>query len=134
MTSRIVTEYPHYRYRYGCYHGAPGLYNALFFPLPGISGMPIYEYECGECGHVFETLQRISDAPLSECPACGKPALKKLVSAAAFRLKGGGWYETDFKTGNKKNVDQGDKKAGKDSDAKAASGSTPKPKKTGDSG
>ncbi|NNJ93678.1 MAG: zinc ribbon domain-containing protein [Halobacteria archaeon] len=100
--------------------------------------MPIYEYECGECGHVFETLQRISDAPLSECPACHKPALKKLVSAAAFRLKGGGWYETDFKTGNKKNVDQGDKKgdkkAGKGADAKAASGSTSKPKKTGDSG
>ncbi len=61
-------------------------------------------------------------------------ALKKLVSAAAFRLKGGGWYETDFKTGNKKNVDQGDKKAGKGSDSKAASGSTTKPKKTGDSG
>ncbi len=97
--------------------------------------MPIYEYECGECGHVFETLQRISDAPLSECPACHKPALKKLVSAAAFRLKGGGWYETDFKTGNKKNIDQADKKAGKSSDAKAASDSTSTPKKkTGDSG
>jgi putative FmdB family regulatory protein len=104
--------------------------------------MPIYEYKCGKCGHVFETLQRISDAPLTECPACGEPALKKLVSAAAFRLKGGGWYETDFKTGNKKNVDQGDKKpdkksdkkAGKASDAKAASGSTAKPKKTGGAG
>lgn len=96
--------------------------------------MPIYEYECGECGHVFETLQRISEAPLTECPACGKPALKKLVSAAAFRLKGGGWYETDFKTGNKKNVDQADKKPASGADSKTASGSTAKPKKTGDSG
>lgn len=98
--------------------------------------MPIYEYKCGKCGHDFETLQRISDAPLTECPACGEPALKKLVSAAAFRLKGGGWYETDFKTGNKKNVDQGDKKAdkkaGKAPDSKTGSGSTAKPKKTGD--
>jgi len=96
--------------------------------------MPIYEYECGECGHVFETLQRISEAPLTECPACGRPALKKLVSAAAFRLKGGGWYETDFKTGNKKNVDQADKKPASSADSKTASGSSAKPKKTGDSG
>ena len=96
--------------------------------------MPIYEYECEACGHVFETLQRISDAPLSECPACGKPALKKLVSAAAFRLKGGGWYETDFKTGNKKNVNQADKKPAAGTDSKTASDSTAKPKKTGDSG
>ena len=96
--------------------------------------MPIYEYECGECGHVFETLQRISETPLTECPVCGKSALKKLVSAAAFRLKGGGWYETDFKTGNKKNVDQADKKPAAGKDSKTASGSTAKPKKTGDSG
>ena len=96
--------------------------------------MPIYEYECEACGHVFETLQRISDASLSECPACGKPALKKLVSAAAFRLRGGGWYETDFKTGNKKNVDQADKKPAAGADSKTASNSTAKPKKAGDSG
>ena len=76
--------------------------------------MPIYEYQCGSCGHVFETLQRISEDPLTDCPECGKPDLKKLVSASAFRLKGGGWYETDFKTGNKKNVAQGEKKPGKD--------------------
>ena len=82
--------------------------------------MPIYEYECEACGHVFETLQRISEAPLTECPACGEPALKKLVSASAFRLKGGGWYETDFKTGNKKNVAQADKKAASGDGSKAA--------------
>jgi len=66
--------------------------------------MPIYEYRCAECGHELEKLQKISDAPLLECPACGKPALRKLVSAAGFRLKGGGWYETDFKKDKKKNV------------------------------
>lgn len=74
--------------------------------------MPIYEYECQSCGHQLEAIQKISDAPLSQCPECGKETLKKLVSAAAFRLKGGGWYETDFKTGNKKNL-QGDTKAAK---------------------
>ena len=72
--------------------------------------MPIYEYKCDACGHIFDTLQKVSDSPLLECPECGKPALKKLVSSPAFRLKGGGWYETDFKTGNKKNVAQPDKK------------------------
>jgi putative FmdB family regulatory protein len=73
--------------------------------------MPIYEYQCAACGHRFETLQKISDKPFSTCPDCGKDALTKLVSASAFRLKGGGWYETDFKTGNKKNVAEADKKA-----------------------
>ena len=73
--------------------------------------MPIYEYKCYACGHTFETLQKISDAPLISCPDCGKDALKKLISAAGFRLKGGGWYETDFKTGNKKNVAQSEKPA-----------------------
>lgn len=66
--------------------------------------MPIYEYQCEECSHELEAIQKMSDAPLSDCPACNKPALKKLISAAGFRLKGGGWYETDFKTGSKKNV------------------------------
>ena len=94
--------------------------------------MPIYEYQCGSCEHVFESLQRISEAPLTHCPACGKPELKKLVSAPAFRLKGGGWYETDFKTGSKKNVAQGDKKA--ESSSKGKSDSTPAAKKTGGSG
>ncbi len=66
--------------------------------------MPIYEYQCQACGAETEALQKISDEPLLHCASCGKPALKKKVSAAAFRLKGGGWYETDFKTGNKKNL------------------------------
>ncbi|BBL71453.1 FmdB family zinc ribbon protein [Methylogaea oryzae] len=64
--------------------------------------MPIYEYQCKACGHQLEALQKISDAPLTDCPACNKPELSKLISAAGFRLKGGGWYETDFKSGSDK--------------------------------
>ncbi len=64
--------------------------------------MPIYEYRCEACGHELEAIQKMADAPLTDCPDCGRPALKKLISAAAFRLKGGGWYETDFKGGDKK--------------------------------
>jgi putative FmdB family regulatory protein len=74
--------------------------------------MPIYEYQCQACGQHIEALQKVSDSPLLDCPQCGKPALKKKVSAAAFRLKGGGWYETDFKTGNKKNLVSGGDSAG----------------------
>ncbi len=59
--------------------------------------MPIYEYCCDACGHELDELQKLSDAPLKECPKCGKPALVKQVTAAAFHLKGGGWYATDFK-------------------------------------
>ena len=70
--------------------------------------MPIYEYQCTECEHKLESLQKISAAPLTDCPACNEPALKKLVSAASFRLKGGGWYETDFKTGEKKQLADSD--------------------------
>ncbi len=66
--------------------------------------MPLYEYRCDACGHELEALQKMSDAPLSECPECGKSGLVKLISAAGFRLKGGGWYETDFKKGAKKNT------------------------------
>lgn len=74
--------------------------------------MPIYEYECRSCGHHLEALQKLSEAPLTRCPHCGKPALRKLVSAAGFRLKGGGWYETDFKSGHRHNVlDSGEKPA-----------------------
>ena len=86
--------------------------------------MPIYEYCCQECGHSLEAIQKLADAPLTDCPECGKAALKKQVSAPAFRLSGGGWYETDFKTGDKKNI------AGERSDspdkpsAKAESGTT----------
>jgi putative FmdB family regulatory protein len=66
--------------------------------------MPIYEYQCQSCQHQLEALQKMSADPLRDCPACGEEQLKKKVSAAAFRLKGGGWYETDFKTGDKKNL------------------------------
>ncbi|MBX3705870.1 MAG: zinc ribbon domain-containing protein [Pseudomonadales bacterium] len=66
--------------------------------------MPIYEYVCEGCGHEFETIQKFSDAPLTECPACHAGRLVKKISAAGFRLKGGGWYETDFKNGAKRNV------------------------------
>ena len=72
--------------------------------------MPIYEYQCTTCGHELEKLQRMSDDALRDCPACEKPDLKRLISAAAFRLKGAGWYETDFKKDNRRNlVDSGDK-------------------------
>jgi putative FmdB family regulatory protein len=60
--------------------------------------MPFYEYQCQACGAQVEVLQKITDAPLKKCPECGKSRLTKLVSAPVFRLKGGGWYETDFKT------------------------------------
>ena len=66
--------------------------------------MPIYEYQCAECEHIEEVIQKISDEPLKVCPSCHKPALQKKVTAAGFRLSGGGWYETDFKNGNKKNL------------------------------
>lgn len=66
--------------------------------------MPIYEYLCGRCENTHEVIQKVSDDPLKKCPQCGEDALKKLLSAPAFRLKGSGWYETDFKTGAKKNL------------------------------
>ena len=66
--------------------------------------MPIYEYACGSCEHRFETIQRASEEALVDCPSCGEGALRKLLSAPNFRLKGSGWYETDFKTGDKRNV------------------------------
>jgi len=73
--------------------------------------MPFYEYECQACKFYTEVMQKITDAPLAECPSCGKRALKKLVSAPVFRLKGGGWYETDFKSEqeNKRNLLGADK-------------------------
>jgi len=93
--------------------------------------MPIYEYECKACGHRLEAIQKISDDPLTECPECNKPQLKKLISAAGFRLKGGGWYETDFKSGSKKNLAQAEakKESTKDSTSsgKSDSGTAAKP-------
>ncbi len=73
--------------------------------------MPIYEYKCSECEHELEVIQRFSDDPLKKCPECNKNSLNKLISSPSFRLKGAGWYETDFKTGKKKNVvSENDKK------------------------
>ena len=66
--------------------------------------MPIYEYRCESCEHRLEKLQKMSEGDLVDCPECQRPDLKRLVSAAAFRLKGGGWYETDFKKDNKRNL------------------------------
>jgi putative FmdB family regulatory protein len=74
--------------------------------------MPIYEYQCSECGQKKEALQKLSDAPLKDCPACGKPTLTKLISAAGFQLKGSGWYVTDFKGGKSTKPDS-EKSGGK---------------------
>lgn len=99
--------------------------------------MPIYEYRCDKCGHDLEVLQRTSDEPRRECPKCKEPALRKLVSAAGFRLKGTGWYATDFKNASKpakpasenasKTPAEGTSKPSSDSGSKSTkSGSTPK--------
>ncbi len=80
--------------------------------------MPFYEYSCGSCGHELEALQRLSAEPLVDCPVCGAAALRKKVSAAAFRLKGTGWYETDFKDSGKPKT-EGDDKTDGNKDSKA---------------
>lgn len=85
--------------------------------------MPIYEYRCQSCNHELEKLQKMSDDTLVDCPACEQPALKRLISAAAFRLKGSGWYETDFKKDNKRNLAD---TSGKDTSDKKSSGSADK--------
>ena len=88
--------------------------------------MPIYEYRCSSCGHEKEALQKLSDAPLTECPACGKSTFRKLISAAGFQLKGSGWYATDFKGGSKKSAaseDKGKSDAKEEAKPKQESGS-----------
>jgi putative FmdB family regulatory protein len=88
--------------------------------------MPIYEYKCSACSHELESLQKFSDAPLVTCPACGKDALTKLVSAAGFQLKGSGWYQTDFRgSGGKPATKAG---AGKTESGAAESGTAEKSK------
>src|SRR6266436_3209913 len=84
--------------------------------------MPFYEYECQACKFYTEVMQKITDAPLTRCPSCGKRTLKKLLSAPVFRLKGAGWYETDFKSAqeNKRNLVGADKEEAKPADAKPA--------------
>lgn len=84
--------------------------------------MPIYEYQCNACGHEHEALQKLGAEPLLICPACNQADLKKKISAAGFRLKGGGWYETDFKSGDKKNV-AGESKAPEKSSGGGCGGS-----------
>ncbi len=90
--------------------------------------MPIYEYQCEKCGHHLEKLQKMSDDPLKDCPECKEPTLRKLVSAAAFKLKGTGWYETDFKDNSKKKPEtKGSDK--KDSATKTTAAKESKPEK-----
>lgn len=94
--------------------------------------MPLYEYVCGACGKELERLQKISDPPLSECPSCQQPELVKKVSAAAFRLKGSGWYETDFKQGKRRNViGDNDKGENKSSESKSSEKSSETSKSDG---
>ena len=85
--------------------------------------MPIYGYECTDCEHTFDALQKMSDPKLTDCPQCGESSLRKQLSAPKFRLKGKGWYETDFKTGDKRNI------AG-DAEKKSTDKSAGKSKKT----
>lgn len=82
--------------------------------------MPIYEYVCKTCGFEKDVLQKISDNPLTECPSCEEQTFTKRISAAGFRLKGSGWYETDFKTGKKKNLAQDGKSSSASSTATAS--------------
>ena len=104
--------------------------------------MPFYEYECASCKFYTEVMQKISDKPLEKCPSCGKKTLKKLVSAPVFRLKGGGWYETDFKSDkeNKRNLagpereESSSKEPAKAATTEAKSGSEGKSASEGKSG
>ncbi len=101
--------------------------------------MPFYEYQCSACGAQVEVLQKISDAPLKKCGECGRNQLKKLVSAPVFRLKGGGWYETDFKSDQdrKRNLVDNDKDAGGKEDKpaeKSGDAAAEKPATGGESG
>ena len=95
--------------------------------------MPIYEYRCESCEHRLEKLQKMSEGDLVDCPECQRPALKRLVSAAAFRLKGGGWDETDFKQDNKRNLADSSGKETPDkgsSDTKSTTGGSEKTEKS----
>jgi putative FmdB family regulatory protein len=96
--------------------------------------MPFYEYQCRACGAQVEVLQKISDAPLKKCPECGKSQLQKLISAPSFRLAGGGWYETDFKTDKDKKrnlveAEKGEAKAEDKAEAKPEAKAEAKPEK-----
>ena len=97
--------------------------------------MPIYEYQCSACGHYMEKFQKISDAPLTTCPACHQETMNKLVSAAAFKLKGSGWYETDFKDKKPKTESKaaGNSTASKKTDNNSAAKTPTKPSSTSSS-
>lgn len=105
--------------------------------------MPIYEYACRKCGHRLDALQKMNDDPLVDCPECGETELQRLLSAPRFRLKGKGWYETDFKKDNQRNVHKSDaepgtsskvdSKKGKSESPKADKKATPKPASKTDS-
>jgi putative FmdB family regulatory protein len=95
--------------------------------------MPIYEYRCAACGHNEDHLQKVSEAPLTKCPACGKKKYEKQLSAAGFQLKGSGWYATDFKGGTKpadaKPEAKAETKADAKTDAKTETKAEAKPEK-----
>jgi putative FmdB family regulatory protein len=90
--------------------------------------MPIYDYKCSNCGQEHEIIQKFSDKPKTLCSKCGEESLTKLISAPSFRLKGGGWYETDFKTGKKKNLVSNDKESTNKSSQNSGSDSKKEPK------
>ena len=92
--------------------------------------MPIYEYRCESCGHTLDALQKVSDEHLTDCPSCEEAALKRLISAPAFRLKGSGWYETDFKSDKENKRNLAESPAG--GSGEQSSGSSDKPKSDGD--
>jgi putative FmdB family regulatory protein len=83
--------------------------------------MPIYEYACKICDHTLDALQKMDEEPLVFCPSCGEAGLKKLISAPRFRLKGEGWYETDFKKDNQRNLAKSDAESSKAEKKKAKS-------------
>ena len=89
--------------------------------------MPIYEYRCEACGYDLEALQKVSDAPLTKCPQCGENRLRKQLTAAGFRLKGSGWYETDFK-GKKPDKEAGKEPAADKKKAEAKTDKSPRSK------
>lgn len=89
--------------------------------------MPIYAYVCKKCDHELDALQKMADAPLTECPACGEAELRRRLSAPRFRLKGKGWYETDFKKDNQRNI-AGDKEPAKAEASKSEGSKSETPK------
>lgn len=101
----------------------------------GRPSVPIYEYVCKNCDHTLDALQKISDDPLRDCPACGEPELKRMLSAPRFRLKGAGWYETDFKTDKQRNVLKSDSESekGATTESKTDKAEAKKPEKTSES-